>query len=130
MPLTTHCRNCGASKSPNEFILDYCSACDTAVKEAREFVVKENDARNVANAKIIAEKQAAILSGQLTPEDAGLKPLLDISNAAREALLRRAPNTQATKADPRAPFDPGVGDPRMANLGMGAHIPTGARRMA
>lgn len=120
--LTSHCQHCGAPKTPDLYSSDYCKDCQTVIDETREFVTRENTAREAANKKIIDEHKADLESGKLSAADAGLKPLIDPSAARKEALTRRNHALRSGDADPRAPFDPGLRDARYNNLGMGAKV--------
>lgn len=130
--LTSHCQHCGAAKTPEQYNDNYCGGCQAVLTETREFVVRENAVRiatEEANRKIIEEKRADLESGKLTPEQAGLKPVqpvIDLTAALKEALLRRAHNTNSSHADPRAPFDPGLRSAQYGNLGMAAKVPSTA----
>ena len=134
--LTSHCQFCGAPKEPKDYSADYCAGCQTVRNETREFVTRENTERNKHNAdvltpdnKIALEKAAASdFTGSAARElsrSLGLKPLLDMSAALREAMMKRAHHTNTGHTDPRAVFNPGLGNSRMAGLGMDAHVPPG-----
>lgn len=124
--LTSHCGNCGGQKAPSEYSADYCSACDALRLETREYVTRENETRNALNSKIIEQRRMELETGTITAEAAGLKPLIDMSSALRDALLRRAQHTNSSHADPRAPFNPVFSAPTMVNLGQDAKIPPGS----
>jgi hypothetical protein len=112
---------------PSEYNLDFCEACRTTKIETREFVTRENEARHVANASLFTQHKEEIETGKLNPAQIeGLKPLIDMSTALREALLRRAQHTNSGHADPRAPFEPGFESTRYDGLGMGAKVPASA----
>lgn len=126
--LTTHCTHCGSPKSPETYANDFCTACETVVKETAEFVARENAAREAVeaeNRKLIEKNREGLENGSVKPEAIGLKPvqpLIDPVEARKDALLRRAHNLRGSAADPRSPFDPGLRDARYSNLGMGAKV--------
>lgn len=41
MGLTSYCKNCGQAKDISTYAENYCAACTTAIREAREFAQKE-----------------------------------------------------------------------------------------
>lgn len=134
--LTSHCLHCGAAKDPAHFANDYCAGCSQARVETREFVTRENEERNKHNETILTPEVKARLqraaesdvTGSAARElthSLGLKPLIDMSAALRDAMARRAHHTNSGHTDPRAVFQPGLTDARTANLGMGAHVPAG-----
>ncbi len=134
--LTSHCRHCGAPKDPSLYSADFCGDCQTARDETREYVVRENKERNEYNAKILtpetqkrlteaAESDFTGATARNLTQSLGLKPIIDLSAALKEAMLKRAHSTNSGHADPRSVFNPGLRDSRVANLGMGAKIPPG-----
>ena len=135
--LTSHCQFCGASKDPKDYAADYCAGCASVRSETREFVTRENTERNKQNAAILtddvqkqlqraAEQDFTGSAARELSHSLGLKPLIDMSAALRDAMAKRAHNTNTGHTDPRAVFNPGLRDARMSGLGMGAHIPPGA----
>lgn len=133
MPLTSHCQFCGAPKEPKDYAADYCAGCATVRAETREFVTRENQERETFNRTVLTDETKAALqkaaeddftgaTARNLSQSLGLKPLIDMSAALREAMLKRAHTTNSGHADPREVFNPGLRDARMANLGMGAHI--------
>jgi uncharacterized Zn finger protein (UPF0148 family) len=131
--LTSHCLHCGAPKDPAHYANDYCGGCASIRQETREFVTRENEERNKANAAVLTPENKARLekaaeadfTGRATRElvsELGIKPLIDMSQALREAMMRRAHHTNTGHTDPRAVFNPGTSDARMANLGMAAKV--------
>ena len=42
MPMSSTCRNCGLSKTPEFYAEHYCSGCTDAVDKSREMAAKEN----------------------------------------------------------------------------------------
>lgn len=134
--LTSHCRHCGTAKDPSNYADDFCAGCTTVRNETREFVERENKERNEHNAKILtpeaqqrlseaAESDFTGATARNLTESLGLKPLIDLSAALKEAMLKRAHSTNSGHADPRSVFNPGLRDSRMAGLGMGAKVPAG-----
>lgn len=56
MPLSSTCRNCGLPKNISNYADNYCSDCTTAVKEAREFAIRENTDIGTSQRKALAER--------------------------------------------------------------------------
>lgn len=134
--LTSHCLACGAPKAQSEWGADYCGSCAALRAETREYVTRENAERNKHNASVLTddvkariEKAAeADVTGSAARElthSLGLKPLIDMSAALRDAMARRLHHTNSGHADPRAVFNPGITDARASDLGMGAKVPPG-----
>ncbi len=131
--LTSHCSFCGAPKEPKDYAADYCAGCQQVRNETREYVTRENEERNKHNTGVLtpevqtrlqtaAENDFTGATARNLTESLGLKPLIDMSAALRDAMAKRAHNTNTGHADPRAVFNPGIRDTRMGGLGMGAHI--------
>jgi hypothetical protein len=134
--LTSHCRHCGAPKDPTLYSADFCGDCQSARDETREFVVRENKEREAFNRTVLTDEMQTRLTeaaesdftgatARNLSQSLGLKPLIDLSAALKEAMLKRAHNTNSGHADPRAVFNPGLRDSRVSNLGMGAKVPPG-----
>lgn len=134
--LTSHCRHCGAAKEPADYAADFCAGCASVRNETREFVTRENQERNEHNSKILtpevkqrlveaAESDMTGATARNLTQSLGLKPIIDLSTALKEAMLARAHSTNSGHADPRSVFNPGLRDSRVANLGMGAKVPPG-----
>jgi hypothetical protein len=134
--LTSHCLFCGAAKEPADYAADYCAGCAAIRTETREFVTRENEDRNVHNQKILTPETQAQLqkaaesdftgaTARNLSQSLGLKPLIDMSAALRDAMAKRAHHTNTGHTDPRAVFNPGLRDARMANLGMAAKVSPG-----
>lgn len=132
--LTSHCRHCGAPKT--NFADDYCDGCAQTRNETREYVVRENRARNEHNATILTPENKAALqraaeidmtgsAARALTAQLGLKPIIDLSAALRDAMVARAHHTNTGHTDPRAVFQPGLTDARTAGLGMNSHVPPG-----
>lgn len=135
MPLTSHCQFCGQPKDPANYADDYCAGCDKVRTDTRAYVTQENEARNKFNASVLTPENKLALqkaaendfTGSAARElshSLGLKPLLDMSAALREAMMTRAHHTNSGHTDPRAVFNPGLQPARMAGLGMDAKIPS------
>jgi len=97
-------------------------------------VTRENKERNEHNAKILTPENRAALqkaaesdytgsAARALTAQLGLKPIIDLSAALREAMVSRAHHTNTGHTDPRAVFQPGLADSRAGNLGMNAHVP-------
>lgn len=134
--LTSHCQHCGAPKDPAHYAANFCGGCQATRDETREFVTRENKEREAHNRSVLtSEKQAELqraaeadftgATARNLSQSLGLKPLIDMSAALHDAMLKRAHSTNSGHADPRSVFNPGLRDPRMNNLGMGAKVPAG-----
>lgn len=135
--LTSHCSHCGTPKEQSEWALEFCGGCQTIRSETRAAVSLENTSRETHNAKVltpekrqeIADAARADYTGERAQQmlkELGVQPLIDMSTALKEALAQRAHHTNSGHTDPRAVFNPGLGDSRAGNLGMNARIPPGA----
>jgi len=56
MPLSSTCRNCGLSKTPDFYSENYCSDCTSLVKEARDLAEKENSDIGAATRHALATR--------------------------------------------------------------------------
>jgi hypothetical protein len=56
MPLSSSCRNCGQPKTFEYYSENYCEACMTATKEAREFAVREKQDIGTATRNALAQR--------------------------------------------------------------------------
>lgn len=132
--LTSHCQACGAPKDPKDYAADYCAGCASLRAETREYVTRENAERDKYNQSVLNEENKAALqraaesdytgsAARAMTARLGLKPLIDMSAALRDAMSKRLHNTNSGHADPRAVWNPGQADTRTGNLGMGAHVP-------
>lgn len=67
MSLTSYCRNCGQSKDLNSYADNYCPACTSAVREAREFAQKEGLDLGQATRTALAQRAHDIHSNRPNP---------------------------------------------------------------
>jgi hypothetical protein len=68
MPLSSTCRNCGSSKSLKDYAENYCDACTTAIKEAREHAIHENLDVGAATRAALATRAHDIHRNRVNPQ--------------------------------------------------------------
>lgn len=69
MPLSLICKNCGQPKQMENYGDTYCPACTTAIKEAREYALRENLDPGQLQRAVLAERAHHTHRNRIDPRD-------------------------------------------------------------
>lgn len=69
MPLSSSCRNCGLSKTPDYYGENYCKECTAAIQEAQAKAEKENQDIGAAKRAILAERAHSLHHNRADPRN-------------------------------------------------------------